>query len=160
MAGALGNATLKKMNLLLLEDVKSSEEGDEFLVKSIEGGEKFLGTNPGLYFGYMEACNFKRGNRKGQAIMKYENGDEYDGNWVKDHMNGEGTFSKINEARTGWLWQFIGTFENDRPLSGTLKESIGRDIRDTYSETWVKATVLNKKPEQPKNDMITNFYFQ
>jgi hypothetical protein len=51
-------------------------------VKSIEGGEKFLGTNPGLYFGYMEACDWKRGNRKGQAIMKYENGDKYDGNLV------------------------------------------------------------------------------
>jgi hypothetical protein len=39
------------------------------------------------------------GWRKGYGLMKYENSDEYDGQWEEDRRHGEGVFKEASTGR-------------------------------------------------------------
>jgi hypothetical protein len=116
---------------------------------------RYEDDRPGLYTGYTEANNIARGVRFGQARMKYDNGDEYDGHWDRDHFHGQGTFSKKNRIGVGYVWQFEGIFSQDEPVSGTLREwQGGGGTIETQSDVWVEASVFDLKPAKPKKDTI------
>ena len=116
---------------------------------------RYDGTHGGKYTGYTEECTWKRGDRFGKGNMEYDNGHAYDGEWDRDCMNGQGTFSKKNEGRDGWLWVFEGIFEDNCPLSGTLREWSRRGIEnEIQSDVWVKARVYDQKPAQPNKGGI------
>ena len=87
--------------------------------------------------------------------MQYDNGDEYDGRWDNDHFDGQGTFSKKNLKGVVCVWQFEGIFNQDQPVSDTLREWMGGGgTIETQSNVWVKASVFDLKPEKPKKDTI------
>ena len=89
------------------------------------------------------------------ATMRYDNGDEFDGRWDRDHFDGQGTFSKKNLKGVGYVWQFEGIFSQDKPVSGTLREWMGGGgTIETQSNVWVQASVFDLKPEKPKKDTI------
>jgi len=116
---------------------------------------RYEGIHPGLYKGYTEECTYARGIRFGSATMKYDNGDEYDGQWDRDHFHGQGTFSKKNPIRDGYVWQFVGEFEQDFPKSGTLREWLGGGgISETQSDVWQRKTVFDQKPTRPPREFI------
>lgn len=59
------------------------------------------------------------------------------------------------QTKKGWLWQFVGTFSNNCPLSGTLiqKTTVFSDgkwregTHDIYSDAWQHETVFDQKPK-------------
>lgn len=119
---------------------------------------RYDGTHPGNFVGQTEEKTYRRGDRFGQGEMKYDSGDVYNGEWSKDHMNGNGTFSKSTKE-AGWLWDFVGTFKNDCPFSGKLRQRTqkrysegtwkhGIEIID--SNHWEYRTVFDQKPRQKK----------
>ncbi len=102
----------------------------------------YEGTHPGKYTGFIKESTYKRGDRFGPATMKYDNGDEYDGQWDRDHFHEQGTFSKKNPKRDGYVWQFVGEFEQDFPKSGTLREWLGGGgISETQSDVNFEKSV-------------------
>ena len=118
--------------------------------------ERYLGTNPGVFEGHLDEKIHRRGDRVGPGKMTYDSGDVYDGEWARDYMNGPGTFTKSNPTKKdGWIWQFVGTFYNDCPLSGTLiqKTTVFSDGKwidafpKIYSDQWQHKTVFDQKPK-------------
>ena len=116
----------------------------------------YYGTNPGVFVGHLDEKKHRRGDRVGPGKMTYDSGDVYDGEWAHDHMNGPGTFTKFNtQTKKGWIWQFVGTFSNDCPLSGTLiqRTTVFSDgkwregTHDIYSDAWQHETVFEQKPK-------------
>ena len=116
----------------------------------------YYGTNPGKFEGHLDEKIHRRGDRVGRGKMTYDTGDTYDGEWARDYMNGPGTFTKSNPTKKdGWIWQFVGTFYNDCPLSGTLiqKTTVFSDgkwregTHDIYSDQWQYKTVFDQKPK-------------
>ena len=112
-------------------------------------------AHPGTYTGYTEECTYRRGDRFGQGKMIYDNGDVYDGEWDRDHFHGQGAFAKKNEGRDDFIWQFVGKFDQDCPVSGILRYSLGGVIQEIRSDVWVKASVFNQKPAVPEAPTLT-----
>ena len=42
---------------------------------------------------------YKNGSKEGYGLMKYKNGDEYDGQWHKNIKNGEGIFKEASSGK-------------------------------------------------------------
>ena len=110
----------------------------------------YTDDRPGTYIGFTEDCTYRRGDRFGQGRMEYTNGDIYDGKWDRDHFHGHGSFAKSNAAHTAFIWEFVGTFEQDKPVSGMLRYWSNGVEQHIQSDVWVNATVFSQKPAVPE----------
>ena len=106
----------------------------------------YTDDRPGTYIGFTEECTYRRGDRCRQGRMTYTNGDVYDGEWDRDHFHGHGSFEKANEEHTGFIWQFVGEFDQDKPVSGKLLYWSNGVEQQIQSDMWVKASIFSQKP--------------
>ena len=65
--------------------------------------------------------------RSGRGIFTWDSGESYDGLWENDQMSGSGTYY-FSDGST-----LIGTFQNNKPVSGTLsyESEAGEEDPDT-----------------------------
>ena len=61
-----------------------------------------------IRYGYNYKGELLDGNRHGEGIYYYVNGDIYEGNWKNNKKDGEGTLVYQNDSRT-----YVGQFKND-----------------------------------------------
>ena len=115
----------------------------------------YTGAHAGTYTGFTEECTYRRGDRFGQGTMIYDNGDVYEGTWDRDHFHGQDTFEKSNAVQTAYIWQFQGEFDQDKPVSGTLRYLSNGVEQQIQSDVWVKATVFSQKPAVPEAPTLT-----
>ena len=95
---------------------------------------------------------FKDGNRHGQGVYNWTNGDTYDGNWENNDKSGYGVY-------TGSWGKYEGNYKNDRRYGygkETLKngeiyegfwldEKTGNDITKTQNGVSVKGVIADGK---------------
>ena len=61
-----------------------------------------------IEYGFNYTGDFKDGKRHGTGRYIYPNGDTYDGYWVNDIRQGEGTLTYDNDSKT-----YVGNFVSD-----------------------------------------------
>ena len=87
-----------------------------------------------LQYGFNYMGDIKDGKRHGTGKFIYQNGDTYDGEWVNDLKEGEGTYTYKNDSHT-----YIGSFlKNEFNGWGTLNIIGG----GKYEGEWKSLIIL------------------